>query len=118
MKKAFFLVNEPILPICELPKLTVMIRYSTEICNKLNHHSAKVSEKLGSKIIDLKGQSYLKYLGERLVSSIVLRPTGGGGLFNKILKLGKHGPRGKKKVGGGGGREEYARMFKTIYFQM
>ena len=47
----------------------------TQICNKLNEHLVTVGEKLDFKSTASKSKNYLKYLGKRQVSFIVLRPT-------------------------------------------
>ena len=47
----------------------------TQICNKINEHFVTVGKKLSCNMTAPKNKNFLKYLGKRQVSSVVLQPT-------------------------------------------
>ena len=52
-----------------------MISSPQKICQEMNEHFVKVGEKLSADLPDVKDKTYLKFLGKRNLSSIVIQPT-------------------------------------------
>ena len=58
------------------------------VCDEMNNHFVKIGEKISASLENnLRDKHYMKYLGKRNPSSIILRPTDEYEIFEIIRKL-------------------------------